>query len=122
MLDIRPRPAVKGPAMFPANAHVIRPATEEDVRALSQLAQLDSQRPLGGNVLIGEIDGDPAAAISLNENRVISDPFQRTVQLAQMLRMRAASLTAAAETPSLRQRMQNGVRISGRGARAGQSA
>jgi hypothetical protein len=108
--------------MFPANAYVIRTATEEDAHALSQLAQLDSQRPLGGNVLIGEIDGDTAAAISLNENRVISDPFQHTVQLAQMLRMRAASLTAAAETPSLRQRMQNGVRISGKWRSAGQAA
>jgi hypothetical protein len=108
--------------MFPANAYVIRTATEEDVRALSQLAQLDSQRPLGGNVLIGEIDGDRAAAISLNDNRVISDPFQHTVQLAQMLRMRAASLTAAAETPSLRERMRNGVRVTGRWRPAAQAA
>lgn len=108
--------------MFPANAHVIRPATEEDVRALWQLAQLDSQRPLGGNLLIGEIDGEPAAAISLNDNRVVSDPFQHTAQLTQLLRMRAASLTAVAETPSLRERMRNGVRVTGKWRPAAQAA
>ncbi len=108
--------------MFPANAYVIRPATEEDVRALSQLAELDSQRPLSGTVLIGEIDGEPAAAISLNENRIVADPFQRTSQLTQMLRMRAASLHAVAETPSLRERMLGGVRITGNWRPAAQAA
>ena len=99
--------------MFPANAHVIRLATEEDVRALWQLAQLDSQRPLGGNILIGEIDGTPAAAVSLTDGRLVSDPFQPTGQLTQSLRMRASALHAAAKTPSLRDRMRAGVRVSG---------
>jgi hypothetical protein len=100
--------------MYPANAYVIRLATEEDARALYQLAQLDSQRPLGGNALIGEIDDEPAAAISLTENRVIADPFQRTAQLTQLLRMRASALHAYAKAPSLRDRMRNGVRVSGK--------
>jgi hypothetical protein len=100
--------------MYPANAHVIRRATEDDASTLVRIAQLDSQRPLGGNVLIGEIEGSAAAAISLNDHRVVADPFQRTAQLTQLLRMRAASLDAIAETPSLRDRMRNGVRITGR--------
>ena len=108
--------------MYPANANVIRLATEEDARALHQLAQLDSQRPLGGNALIGEIDGDAAAAISLNDNRVVADPFKRTAQLTQLLRMRAASLHALANTPSLRDRMLGGVRITGQWRRAAQAA
>ena len=100
--------------MYPANAHVIRRATDDDASTLVRLAQLDSQRPLGGNVLIGEIDGSAAAAISLNDNRLIADPFQRTAQLTQLLRMRATSLHAVAETPSLRDRMLGGVRVTGR--------
>lgn len=100
--------------MYPANAHVIRLATEEDARELYQLAQLDSKRPLGGDVLIGELDDKPAAAISLNDNRVVADPFQRTAQLTQLLRMRASGLHAYATTPSLRDRMRNGVRVSGK--------
>jgi len=99
--------------MFPANAHVIRLATEEDVRALWQLAQLDSQRPLGSNVLIGEIDGTPAAAISLTDGRLVSDPFRATGQLTQLLRMRASALHAVAKTPALRDRLRAGVRVSG---------
>jgi hypothetical protein len=100
--------------MFSANAHVIRLATEEDVRALWQLAELDSQRPLGGQILLGEIDGEAAAAISLNDNRVVSDPFRHTAHVTQLLRMRAASLHAVEKTPSLRERVRNGVRVTGR--------
>jgi hypothetical protein len=108
--------------MYPANTYVIRLASEEDVRALWQLAQLDSRRPPGGNVLIGEIDGEPAAAISLDDNRLISDPFQQTAQLTQLLHMRAASLHAVAETPSLRDRIRNGVRVTGKWRPAAQAA
>ena len=108
--------------MYPANVHVIRLATEDDASALERIAQFDSQRPLGGNVLIGEVDGTAAAAISLADNRVISDPFQRTGQITQMLRMRAASLVAHARTPSLRDRMRSGVRVTGRWRRVATSA
>ena len=99
--------------MFSANAHAIRLATEEDVRALWQLAQLDSQRPLGGSILIGEIDGTPAAAVSLTDGRTVSDPSQPTGQLTQSLRLRASALHAVAKTPSLRDRLRAGVRVSG---------
>ena len=108
--------------MYPANSHVIRRATEEDAYALRELAELDSQRPLGGNILIGEIDAQAAAAISLNDNRVVADPFQRTVQITQLLRMRAASLHAFERTPSLRDRMRNGVRVTGKWRRVPQAA
>jgi hypothetical protein len=108
--------------MYPANAYVIRLATEEDARALWQLAQLDSQRPLDSNALIGEIDDAPAAAISLNDNRVVADPFQRTAQLTQILRMRASSMHAVVKTPSLRDRMVAGVRISGKWRRVAPAA
>src|SRR5690242_8539416 len=100
--------------MFPANAHTIRPATEDDVRSLHQLAQLDSQRPLGGHILIGEIDGAPAAAISLNDGRVVADPFKHTTQLTQSLRLRAAAIQAVVKIPSLRDRVLGGVRVTGR--------
>jgi hypothetical protein len=100
--------------MHPANVHVIRLATEEDARTLSRLAQLDSQRPLGGSILIGELDDKPAAAISLTDHRVVADPFQPTAQLTQLLRIRATSLQAGAKAPSFRDRMRNGIRVTGR--------
>jgi hypothetical protein len=99
--------------MFPANAYVIRRTTDDDAYALSQLSQLDGQRPLGGQVLIGEIDGRAAAAISLIDHRVVADPFEPTAQLSALLRMRAKAMHAYARTPSLRERMLAGVRVTG---------
>jgi hypothetical protein len=97
--------------MFPANAYVIRPATRADQAALHRIAALDSQRPLADPLLIGEIDGVPAAAIALTGNRVIADPFQRTLSLTAHLRMRAGAIDAYDRTPSLPQRLRAGVRL-----------
>lgn len=78
----------------------------EDERPLRELAELDSQRPLSAPVLIGEIDGVPAAALSLSEGRVVADPFQPTAVLSQLLRVRATALRTHARTPSLAERVR----------------
>jgi hypothetical protein len=96
--------------MFPADAFVIRLATETDAAALRRLAALDSARPLTGRVLIGEIDGQPAAALSLKTGAAIADPFQRTERLRMYLRMRGAAVEAVDREPSLRERMLDAVR------------
>jgi hypothetical protein len=95
--------------MLPANTYLIRPATDDDQQALRALAELDSQHPLNGPALVGEIDGRPAAAISLQDRRVIADPFLFTVQLRQVLRMRAAALHAREQTPSLPVRVRAAI-------------
>ena len=92
--------------MHPSNAYVIRQAGEADERALHQLAELDGQRPFSGPALIGEIDGRPAAAISMFEGRVIADPFQPTTVLTQVLRMRLGAVRAHSTTPSLSERVR----------------
>ena len=96
--------------MFPADAYIIRPATDADAPALRRLAALDSARPLTGRVLIGELDGAPAAALSLKTGAAIADPFQPTAALRAYLRMRAAAIEAADREPSLRERMLDAVR------------
>ena len=90
--------------LHPAH-YVIRPATPDDSAVLDRLAQLDSQRMPDGAVLIGEIDGHPAAAVSLRDGRVVADPFRRTAQLGTYLRVRAAALNAHEAEPSLARRM-----------------
>jgi hypothetical protein len=97
--------------MFGGNTYVIRGARDEDAVALSQLAELDSRPPLVGPALIGEIAGSPAAAMSLDDERVIADPFQPTSHLIQLLRLRARSLKALSRTPSLSARVRAGIRI-----------
>ena len=95
--------------MLPANTYVIRQATVDDQQALQELAELDSKRPLNGPVLIGEIGGRPAAAVSLEGGRVIADPFELTVHLRQVLRMRVAALHAHTRTPSLPERLRAAI-------------
>jgi hypothetical protein len=94
--------------MYP-NAHSIRKATPADVPALGRLAALDSQRPLTGRVLVAEIGGQPAAAISLADDRVIADPFQHTAVTRQGLRIRSQALRAYERTPSLADRMRQAL-------------
>ena len=95
--------------MYPANAYVIRQATSSDGSVLERLAALDGQKPLSGRALIGEIDGTPAAAISLEDGRVVADPFKLTAQLVPVLIMRRRSLQAFYERPSLTARLKAGL-------------
>jgi hypothetical protein len=96
--------------MLPANTYVIRLATIDDEPALRRLAELEGQRPLsGGTLLIGEVDGRPAAATSLDDGRVVADPFQLTVQLRHVLVVRAGALRTYARTPSLPERLRKAI-------------
>ena len=97
--------------MFPTNAYVIRRATPDDAVALRELAELDSRPALLGPALIGEIDGLPAAAVSLVDGRVVADPFKATARLRPLLQMRYRALRAFEETPSLTARVRAGVRV-----------
>ena len=98
--------------MFPANAYVVRLASERDATAVRQLAEIDgASHPLIEPVLIGEIDGRPAAAISLTDGRIVADPFQATSHLRPILRLRADALRAYSHAPSLRVRLLAGLRV-----------
>ena len=96
--------------MYSANAYPIRRSHEADTDPLRRLAELDSQRPLEGPALIGYIGGRPAAAVSLTDGRVVADPFENTVHLTQILRMRFEAFRAYASTPSVRQRIRDAIR------------
>ena len=98
--------------MFPANAYVVRLASERDDETVRQLAELDgASHPLIEPVLIGEIHGRPAAAISLTDGRVVADPFQATSHLTPIMRLRADALKAYSRAPSLRVRLLEGLRV-----------
>ena len=96
--------------MYPANAYVIRQATDSDALALRLLAELDSQRPVAGPALIAQSEGVPIAAIGLFDGRVLADPFQDTVVVTQLLRMRLGALRAYSGTPSLVERVRGAMR------------
>jgi hypothetical protein len=96
--------------MFGPNSYAIRRARAADATALMRLAALDSQPVPYGDLLIGEIDGVPAAAISLTDTRAIADPFKRTAALVTILHMRLEALRAFERTPSLRERVLRAIR------------
>jgi hypothetical protein len=71
---------------------VIRPAHYTDDDALARLAALDSARPLaGGHVLVAEADGRLVAAVSMHDGRAIADPFARSADAVEMLRLHASA-------------------------------
>ena len=88
------------------SATCIRFATRHDSDSLRDLAGLDSHKPLDGRVLVAEHDGTPAAAMSLDDGRVIADPFKRTDHLVANLRMRAGAIRAHEITPLVRERVR----------------
>ncbi len=71
----------------------IRCATASDASALRRLAALDDAPPsaVTGDVMIAEIDGEAVAAVA-GGHRAIADPFRRTAEIVELLRMRAAQL------------------------------
>jgi hypothetical protein len=80
----------------------IRPARDSDGPVLVDLAEVDSAPPLTGPVLVAIVEGRIWAALALDDERVIADPFRPTVPAVQLLRLRVAQLRAAEGRPQRR--------------------
>ena len=94
--------------MFPPSLtqSVPRPRTTR-----SRCAGLPLFRARGrsGRVLVAEVRGVVAAAISRDELRTIADPALAPAYLTAILRLRANALAAVARQPSLAERMREAV-------------
>ena len=67
----------------------LRHATSADAGAVAYLSALDEAERLSGSVLLA-FDGDrPVAAMSLEDGRTVADPFTRTADVVDLLRVRA---------------------------------
>jgi hypothetical protein len=75
----------------------IRAAPTGDGPALARLAALDSAPVPFGPVLLAEVDGEPRAALGINDDRVLGDPFARTAELVDLLRLHARGLHERSE-------------------------
>lgn len=75
----------------------LRMADAGDAPALERLAELDEEPALSGQVLLALIDGEPVAALSLQDGRVTSDPFVLTGNAVALLRLRARQLLGRTE-------------------------
>ena len=77
----------------------IRLAYPDDLTVVERIAALDSQQPLEGEILIGELDGVAVAALSLLSGRVVADPFIHTATVVALLRVRASRATPRRTAP-----------------------
>jgi hypothetical protein len=84
----------------------LRDATDADAADLLRLARLDSQgRPPAGKLVVAVDRDDLVAAISVDSDDVIADPFKATAPIVAMLRLRAEQLRPKSQrrtVPSLR--------------------
>ena len=73
----------------------LRLALPADDAALDRLVELSGRPRPAGRVLLAEVDGELLAAADA-DGHVVSDPFRVTMDLTELLRIRAAQLRAAA--------------------------
>ena len=75
---------------------VIRAARTADATDIERLAAL-SDRPLPQTaLLVAEVDGEVLAAAPIDGGQTLSDPFRVTIDVSELLALRAAQLRAAA--------------------------
>ena len=78
----------------------LRLAATDDALAVRRLAALDDAPPLARPVLLGLLDGQPVAAVSLVDGRTVANPFLPTADIVALLSLRARQLRRG-ETPRL---------------------
>ena len=89
-------PATVASAVGGRDSIVIRHARPADGPALARLEGL-AGRSLGNEpILVVEADGELVAAASPTGGEVVSDPFRVTLDVVELLRLRASQLRAAA--------------------------
>lgn len=75
------------------SALALRVAHDDEGAVVHRIAELDSARALSGEILLALIDGEPVAARSLRDGRVVANPFVRTADAVALLDIRASQLT-----------------------------
>lgn len=79
----------------PVRCVTLRYSSPADADGLRRLAQLDSARPTSGATLVAVVDGRLRAALPLDGGTAPADPFHRSAELIELLRLRAAQQRTA---------------------------
>ncbi len=74
-------------------AAVVRFAHPDEAGTLRRLAQLDDAPELADEILVATIDEEVVAALSLEDGRVVANPFVFTSEAVDLLRRTATELT-----------------------------
>ena len=78
-----------------APALTLRFAAPADAEAIDRLAQLDSRRAPRGAVMVAEVGGELWAALSLDDQHAVADPFRPTGEIVALLAARGRQLRRA---------------------------
>lgn len=70
-------------------------STEADAAQVWRLALLDDRRAPKGPALLAYVDGELRAAVGLRDGHAVADPFTRTAELVDLLRLQARQEVAA---------------------------
>jgi hypothetical protein len=96
-LDGFERPAYE-PIELPEDAVLVRRARAADSARIRTLAMLDDRRLSDGPYLVAEIAGEAIAAMSMSSGQIVSDPFRRTRDAEDLLRLRAGQIAQRERT------------------------
>jgi hypothetical protein len=80
----------------------IRTARQDDFTELWSVATLDSALVPAEPLLVAERDGAIVAAMSLATGESVADPFQRTADAVDLLRLRATQVPHRSDLPRRR--------------------
>jgi hypothetical protein len=95
----RRRPAA---ASRPKPAAAVRFAYPDEAATLRTIAQLDDASELAGEILVATIDAEVVAALSLDDGRVVANPFVYTSEAVELLHHSAKALTGRGRRRRLR--------------------
>jgi hypothetical protein len=73
---------------------LVRFAHADEAQTLRRLAELDDAAELAGEVLVATIEAEVVAALSLDDGRVVANPFVFTSDAVELLRRTATPLTS----------------------------
>jgi hypothetical protein len=75
----------------------LRSARSDEEGVVRRLAALDDAPALVGPAMLAVIDGEAVAALSLEDLRVVANPFVRTQHAVALLRLRADHLSGRSQ-------------------------
>jgi hypothetical protein len=70
-------------------------SADADVPSVWRLAALDDRRPPHGPALLAYVNGELRAAVGLLDGHAVADPFHRTAEILELLRLQARQEVAA---------------------------
>ena len=68
--------------------------------SIEQLVQLSGEARPAGLSLLAEVNGEPWAALSVDDRQLLADPFHPTSELGSLLTLRLAQLEAGPPPPT----------------------